>query len=189
MAKSKEPAQVYQLKISLPEIRPPVWRRVRVTDCTLATLHRIIQRCMGWADCHLHEFEIGRERLGDPIQWADDFGGEIGNEGKVKLSQLAGHGVKKFTYTYDFGDNWEHVVQVEKVLDAEPGVRYPRCLAGKRACPPEDCGGSWGYGEFLEAIQDSEHEEHEDMTEWIGREFDPEAFAVEVVNKDLRTSG
>jgi hypothetical protein len=155
MAKSKAASLVYQLKITLRDIKPPVWRRVQVKDCTLAQLHDIIQTCMGWDDAHLHEFEIGGERYGDPLQWQDDFGGEmeVGNEGKVKLSQVVDQGLKKFGYVYDMGDNWGHTIQVEKVLDAEPGVRYPRCVAGKRACPPEDCGGPWGYGDFLQAIQ------------------------------------
>jgi hypothetical protein len=113
MAKSKEPPQVYQLKITLKNIRPPVWRRVQVKDCTLAKLHDIIQTCMGWNDYHLHEFEIGEERYGDPLQWQDDFGGEleVKNEGKVKLGQLVARGVKKFAYTYDMGDTWQHAIQ------------------------------------------------------------------------------
>ena len=84
------------------------------------------------------------------------------------------------------GDNWDHTIQVEKMLAAEPGVRYPRCIAGKRACPPEDCGGPWGYGDFLDAIQNPKHERHEEMLEWVGGEFDPEAFDIEAVNEELR---
>jgi hypothetical protein len=188
MAKSKAARQVYQLKITLRGIKPPVWRRVQVKDGTLAGLHDVIQTCMGWDDYHLHEFDIGGERYGDPRQWQDDFGGEmeVGNEGKVKLSQLVARGVKKFTYVYDMGDNWEHTLQVEKVLEAEPGVRYPRCVAGKRACPPEDCGGPWGYGDILDAIQDPSHERHAELLEWVGGEFDPEAFDTEAVNEELR---
>jgi hypothetical protein len=191
MAKSKAGGQVYQLKITLRHIRPPVWRRVRVKDCTLAEVHDIIQICMGWDDYHLHEFDIGGERYGDPRQWQDGFGGEmeVGNEGKVKLSQITAHGDKKFGYVYDMGDTWEHTIQVEKVLDAEAGVRYPRCVAGKRACPPEDCGGPWGYGDFLEALQNPKYERHEELLEWVGGEFDPEAFDVEAVNEELRPSG
>jgi Plasmid pRiA4b ORF-3-like protein len=187
MAK-KQPAQVYLLKITLQHIKPPVWRRVQVKDCTLAKLHDIIQACMGWDDYHLHEFEIGGERYGDPAQWRDDFGGEmeVGNEGKVKLSQLVAQGVKKVKYTYDMGDTWEHLIQIEKVVEAEKGVRYPRCIDGKRACPPEDCGGPWGYGDFLDAIQNPRHERHEELLEWVGGEFDPEAFDIDAVNEELR---
>src|SRR3954451_3319534 len=107
---------------------------------------------------------------------------ETEDERTVRLSQVVGGGIKTFTYTYDFGDNWEHTIQVEKTPAAEPGVRYPRCLAGKRACPPEDCGGPWGYGDFLEAVRNPEHEQPEDMKEWVGGEFDPEAFDIEAVN-------
>jgi hypothetical protein len=183
MAKTKDAGSIYQLKVALRDIRPPVWRRVQVKDCTLAKLHDVIQTCMGWDGYHLHAFEIGGEQYGEPDP---DGMLEGGDERKVRLSQIVAQGFKKFTYTYDFGDNWEHLIQVEKVLDAEPGVRYPRCLAGKRACPPEDCGGPWGYGSFLEAISNPSHPEHEDMVEWVGGEFDPEAFDIEAVNEELR---
>jgi hypothetical protein len=188
MAKTKQTGDVYQLKITLQRIKPPVWRRVVVKDCTLAKLHDIIQTVMGWEDYHLHEFEIGGERYGDPAQWEDDFGGdmEVASERKVKLSQLAGKGVKKFRYTYDLGDSWDHQIQIEKVLAPEAGVGNPRCTGGARACPPEDCGGAWGYGDFLEAIKNPNHEQHEELLEWIGGNFDPEAFDSEAVNKLLR---
>ncbi len=183
MAKAKSAGEVYQLKVTLKSITPPVWRRVQVQDCTLAKLHDIFQTCMGWTGSHLHAFEIGGEEYGAP----DPTGMlETEDERKVKLSQFVAGGVKKFTYTYDFGDSWEHVIQVEKTLPAEPGVRYPRCTDGKRACPPEDCGGPWGYGDFLEAIQNPKHEEHEELLEWVGGEFDPEKFDVDAVNKQLR---
>jgi hypothetical protein len=183
MAKSKGTDQVYQLKITMRDIKPPIWRRVQVKDCSLSQLHDIVQTCMGWTNSHLHAFEIGGEQYSEP----DPTGMmETEDERKVRLSLVVAGGIKKFSYTYDFGDNWEHVIQVEKTLPAEPGVRYPRCTDGKRACPPEDCGGSWGYGDFLEAIQNPEHEEHEDMTEWIGGEFDPEKFDLEEVNAELR---
>jgi Plasmid pRiA4b ORF-3-like protein len=187
MAK-KQLAQVYQVKILLQHIKPPIWRRVQVKDCSLAKLHDIIQSCMGWDDYHLHDFEIGGERYGDPAQWQDGFGDEleVGNEGKVKLSQLAARGIKKFQYTYDMGDTWQHLIQIEKPLPSEAGVRYPRCIDGKRACPPEDCGGPWGYGDFLEAIGDPKNERHEDLREWVGGEFDPEHFDIEKINEELR---
>jgi hypothetical protein len=183
MAKTKEPAQIYELKITIQDIKPPIWRRVQVTDCSLAKLHDIIQTCMGWDGCHLHAFEIGGEQYGEPDP---DGMMETEDERKAKLSQVVARGFKKFSYVYDFGDNWDHIIQVEKVLPAEPGVRYPRCMDGKRACPPEDCGGPWGYGDFLEAIHNPEHAEHEDMLEWVGSKFDPEKFNIEAVNRKLR---
>ena len=177
---------VYQLKVTLDGVRPPIWRRVLVKDCTLAVLHDVIQIGMGWGGYHLHVFEIGDEQYGAPDQWQDDMGGnDVGNEGKVKLSQIVGRGVKKFHYEYDMGDGWRHTIQVEKTLPAEAGVRYPHCVGGKRACPPEDCGGPWGYGDFLEAVQDPQHPEHEERREWIGGDFDPEAFDLEAVNRQL----
>ncbi len=179
---------IYPLKITLQHVQPPVWRQVETADCSLATLHDLIQVSMGWENAHLHEFEIGRERFGDPMQWEGGFGSEleVGDEGKVRLSQLVAAGIKKFRYVYDMGDTWEHVIQIAKPGAAEPGARYPRCVAGERACPPEDCGGPWGYGDFLDAIQDPNHEQHEDMVEWIGGGFDPEKFDVDAVNKELK---
>jgi hypothetical protein len=183
VAKTKEPGVIYQLKITLRDIKPPVWRRVQVEDCTLAKLHEVIQTCMGWSNSHLHAFEVGGEQYGEPDP---DGMMETEDERRLKLSQVVARGFQKFSYTYDFGDNWEHTIQVEKVLDPEPGVRNPRCIAGKRACPPEDCGGPWGYAEFLEAIQNPGHEQHEEMLEWVGGEFDPEAFDIDAVNEGLR---
>ena len=106
-----------------------------------------------------------------------------------KLSQIASEGPSRFTYQYDFGDDWEHVVDVEKALPPEPKVKYPRCIAGKRACPPEDCGGAYGYEAFLEAIEDRNHEEHKEMLEWVGGKFDPEAFDINRVNRLLQRLG
>jgi len=179
MAKSKDTGVVYQLKITLRDIKPPVWRRVLVKDCTLTRLHDVIQTCMGWSDSHLHAFEIGGEQYGEPDP---DGTMETEDARRVQLSQIVAQGYKKFAYVYDFGDNWDHTIQVEKVLAPEPGVRYPCCIAGKRACPPEDCGGPPGYDDFLEAIRNPSNPEHEDMLEWIGGEFDPEAFDIEAVN-------
>jgi hypothetical protein len=180
-------ATVYQLKITLNDIRPPVWRRVLTRDCTLARLHDIIQVVMGWEDYHLHLFEIGGENYGDPRQWSNEFADEQDtlNERKLKLSQIVAQGVRKFTYEYDMGDSWRHTIMVEKTVPADRGLKYPRCVDGRRACPPEDCGGPWGYGDFVEAIQDPKHEQHEELLEWVGGEFDPEAFDPEAVNEEL----
>jgi hypothetical protein len=185
MAKAKAPGQIYQLKITLKDIQPPVWRRVQVKDCTLSRLNAIIQTSMGWDGYHLHVFQVGGEEYGEPDP---DGMMEYESSRRVKLSQLMAQGIKKFTYTYDFGDNWEHTIQIEKTLPAEPGVHYPRCIDGQRACPPEDCGGPWGYQDFLEAVKNPEHSEHEEMLEWAGGEFDPEAFDPAAVNAELGAS-
>jgi hypothetical protein len=179
---------VYQLKITLNHIRPPIWRRIQTKDCTLGGLHDLIQSVMRWDGYHLHEFEAGQQRFGAPEQLEDDVWGdepEMGNEDEVKLSQLVQRGVKKIGYVYDFGDTWEHTITVEKMVPSEPGVQYPRCIAGARACPPEDCGGPWRYPYFLEAIQNPKHKEHDEMLDWVGGEFDPEEFDLEAVNEEL----
>lgn len=175
---------IYQLKIILKDFRPPIWRRVQVTsDTTLGKLHQIIQSVMGWTNSHLHAFLVQGVEYGQP-QPEYDF--NVRNERTVKLSSVVTGEKFKFLYTYDMGDSWEHEILVEKALPADPQMRYPVCLTGKRACPPEDCGGVWGYAEFLEAIQQLDHPEHESMLEWIGGTFDPSAFNLDEVNQQLK---
>ena len=178
---------IHQLKITLRYVRPPVWRRVLVpSEMRLSDLHDVIQIAMGWEDSHLHQFEVGETYYALPDPEEDDFwGSRSEDEAKVKLRDVAPRGKDKLRYDYDFGDGWEHSIVVEKVLPREKGRRYPVCLAGRRACPPEDCDGSHGYGNLLEALQDPKHPDHEDLTEWIGGEFDPEAFDLEAVNELL----
>ena len=180
--KSAAAAAVYELKITLAGVNPPVWRRVEVRDCSLAELHRVIQRAMGWEFSHLYSFEVGKRQYGDPNM----LDGAEGDDGDICLSDLVESRTKKFSYTYDFGDDWEHEIKIEKTLAAESKVKYPRCTDGARACPPEDCGGAWGYDSFLAAVRDPKHEQHNDMLEWCGGKFDPEAFDVERVNKALK---
>jgi len=175
---------VYQLKATLQDIKPPIWRRIQVTsDTNLFKLHRILQVVMGWEDSHLHQFVVGQARYSLPDS---ESGLDVRNEKKVKLSEVT-PGVKKtFTYEYDFGDSWLHDILVEKLLEPEPGVRYPLCLQGERAGPPEDCGGVWGYESFVEAIRDSQHPDHEYLLEWAGGHFNPEAFDLESINRELK---
>jgi hypothetical protein len=178
MATSKS---VYQLKITLAHIQPAVWRGVEVKDCSLSKLSDVIQAVMGWEGYHMWSFEIGGEEYGE-----DPTGElELANAKKAKLSGVVASGIKKFRYVYDFGDDWEHLIEVEKVLDAEPKVKYPRCVAGARACPPEDIGGPWGYASFCDAIKNPKHEDHDEMLEWIGGNFDPEVFEIDSVNQEL----
>lgn len=174
---------IYQLKITLKHSRPPIWRRIQVKgDTKLGKLHRIVQEAMGWTDSHLHAFRIGRAVYGVPDP---DFITDIENERSIRLDKIAAEG-STFIYEYDFGDGWEHDIKVEKILNAEPNVHYPVCLAGKRACPPEDCGGVPGYEYLLEILSDPKHEEYEERREWLGEEFDPEAFDIDGVNQALR---
>lgn len=166
--------RVYQLKATIVGTKPAVWRRVVVSEeTTLARLHEILQAAFGWWDCHLHEFEVGKDRYG--IDDGESWGEPPKDEGRARLGRLVQEG-SSFVYFYDFGDDWRHKLVVEKVRPAEPGEKVPACVGGRRACPPEDCGGVWGYEEFLAAIADPGHEEHEAKLEWVGRPFDPEAF-------------
>jgi hypothetical protein len=175
-------ALVYQIKVTLAGIEPPIWRRIQVPgDVTLAGLHDILQAVMGWWDYHLHQFTVRTEIYGVPH--LDDWT-EVKDEREVRLSQIA-HEESQFVYEYDFGDGWAHLLEVEKVLEAQPGQRYPVCLEGERATPPEDVGGIWGYELYLEAMQDPDHPEHEEYLEWRG-EFDPDAFDLKDVNRALR---
>ena len=175
---------VYQIKVTLKGSRPPIWRRIQVTsETTLARLHRILQRVMGWEDYHLYQFMVGGMEYSDPKVLEEMEGHDAR---RVTLGTLV-RGVKsKFLYEYDFGDRWEHEILVEKILPRDEGKSYPLCLAGKRACPPEDCGGIWGYGDFVKAIRDPKHHEHEEMLEWVGGEFDPDVFDLDEVNRELQ---
>jgi Plasmid pRiA4b ORF-3-like protein len=176
---------VYQLKVTLADLEPPIWRRIEVPDVTLGELHDILQVVMGWHDSHMHQFIVDGTYYGQIMP--DGFDLEIKDEDGVLLSQVIGDQKKaRFVYEYDFGDSWQHEIVVEKTLEPEPKVHYPRCVEGARACPPEDCGGSWGYVDFLEAMADPKHENHRDMKEWIGGKFDPEKFSSVAVNRALK---
>jgi hypothetical protein len=171
--------RIFQFKITLKDSQPPVWRRIQVKDCTLDKLHDHIQTAMGWTNSHLHHFKLGKQFYGDPDLMQENFD-EFGYEDSTitKLSDILPKTGKRFrfAYEYDFGDSWWHDVLFEGCLRAERGKQYPVCVEGERACPPEDVGGVWGYQEFLEAITDPDHERHEELREWIGGRFDPEAF-------------
>ena len=191
MAQTKKTsdAPVFQVKITLEGSKPPIWRRLLVpSDVTLSKLHRIIQAAMGWWESHLHQFIVGETYYGETSPEYDDWQ-EMRNERRVKLHQIAAGEGARFRYEYDFGDDWLHQVTVEKVLPADPEMRLPLCLKGKRSCPPEDVGGVWGYENFLEAIRTPDHPEHAEYLEWIGGEFDAEAFDLDAVNARLRGLG
>jgi hypothetical protein len=181
-SKRADDSPVFQLKVTLKYSKPPIWRRIQVRgSATLARLHLILQVAMGWTDSHLHVFDVGGVPYGMPDpEW------EAKDERRVKLGQVVAQPKDRLTYLYDMGDNWTHEIVVEKVLPPEPGVRYPICLAGRRACPPEDIGGMWGYEGFLEALRDPNHEEHESLLEWVGGDFNPATFNLEPVNRELK---
>lgn len=184
---------VYQFKITLKDTKPPIWRRIQVTSkYSFWDLHVAIQDAMGWTDCHMHEFTVKY-----PLSRSEFCFGVPDEESDFELDKttLPGwkHKISKYInlmhptceYIYDFGDNWRHKVELEDILPVEEGVIYPRCLKGKRACPPEDCGGPWGYQELLEVLSDPDNGEYEDSKVWIesfkGWPFDPELFDPEEV--------
>lgn len=165
-----------QVKIKLRGVSgPPVWRRLQVrADMSLELLHESILAAFGWAGYHMHAFQSGPERFGSPDS-------ELGftDERAVSLGELIGDVGDRLLYTYDFGDDWEHEIVVEELLDADPEVRYPVLVAAKGACPPEDCGGPWGYAELKEILADPAHERHQEMLDWLGLDdasaFEPKA--------------
>jgi len=180
-------AKIYQIKVTLDGSKPPIWRRIQVrSDVSLEKLHYILQAVMGWTNSHLHQFIVGGISFGEPHP---DYGDSMQDERRMRLKQITTSEGFKFHYEYDFGDSWMHTLLVEKVLEPEPGQQYPVCIKGKGACPPEDVGGMWGYYNFLEALGDPNHAEHEMYLEWIGGEFDPQEFDLEETNEILRGLG
>jgi len=191
---------VYQFKITLKGIRPPIWRRIQVPDTyTFWDLHVAIQDAMGWYDMHLHSFDIKDSKTGQTFEISTPEEEEEEGEspiilflGRLKILRERNQKIadwfspenKTANYTYDFGDGWEHSVRFEKVLLKEEGVTYPKCVTGKRACPPEDSGGPWGYQQILDVLKDPKHEEYADIVEWVGYEFDPEEFSCADVGFD-----
>ena len=175
---------IYQFKVALIGITPPIWRRVQVTgDYTLAQLHRVLQVVIGWESYHLYMFRMGSKKYGPPDpNGVDDLG--MVDAKRIRLAAVMPRVGTTFTYVYDYGDDWEHELLLEAILMPEPGVTYPRCLAGERRCPPEDVGGIRGYADYLEAMFDPNHAEHEERMMWRGP-FDAEEFSVEKVNQEL----
>jgi len=174
---------VFQVKVTLAGSEPPIWRRVQTKDCSLAQLHGLIQHVMGWENEHLYQFEVGEDCYTD-LNMAPGF--DERDAGETKLRHLVENGHTRMVYLYDFGDHWEHLVEVEETLPPVPGTRYPCCFDGERSCPPEDCGGIWGYADMLDTLADPDHPEREETLEWVGKKFNPEAFDPAGVNRRLR---
>jgi len=175
---------IYQLKVTLKYIRPPVWRRFLIASSThLKDVHMVLQVVMGWMNSHLHDFATGNEIYGVPDE---EFFSEMKDESKFRLDQLLKQEKERLIYTYDYGDNWEHEVLLEKILPFKHDIKLPVCIKGKRACPPEDVGGVPGYAMFLEAIKDPIHPEYEEMLDWAGGDFDAEHFDLDEINRMLR---
>jgi len=176
---------IYRLKVTLRDIRPPIWRRVEVPGhVSLHSLHEILNEAMGWWDSHLHDFEIDGVEYTVPDEDMDpDRPAE--DDRRWRLDAVVTEPGRRFTYRYDFGDDWRHEVIVEAIGEPVAGVFYPRVTKGRRRCPPEDCGGPWGYGDFLVTLADSSHTEHDSMIEWVGGAFDPEELSIESINEAL----
>lgn len=181
---------VYQFKISLKGIKPSIWRRIQVPGTySFWDFHVAIQDVFGWLDYHLHHFEIInpktsiKEEIGIPADegWEEM---DILPGWELKISRYFSENNKKANYLYDYGDCWEHNVQLEKILSRNPNSNYPICVAGKRACPPEDCGGTSGYADFLEIIMNPSHEQYEEILDWVGGHFDPEHFNINEIEFD-----
>lgn len=180
--------RIYQLRISIVDISPEIWRRIQVRECTLERLHEHIQLAYGWWNYHLHQFMVGDRRYGDPWLLDDGFGDfEIEDSTQTKLRDIVPEDGRRFrfNYQYDFGDGWVFEILFEGCLEAKKGERYPICLEGERACPPEDVGGVGGYFEYCEAMADPTHEDHQDLMAWRGP-YDPEAFDPVKTTKKMR---
>jgi hypothetical protein len=183
-------APVYQLKVVLAESKPAIWRRIQVPgNANLGWLHAVLQVTMGWTNSHLHHFLTAETRYSDPRNNEDMSTGEEAyrDEAKATLTQAAPDEGTQFSYEYDFGDSWGHQVTVEKILQPDAAAAtVALCLEGARACPPEDCGGVWGYERLLKILKNRKHPEHRSMMEWLGRPFDSEVFDAAKTNTWLR---
>jgi hypothetical protein len=185
--KTAEPVQwSWQLRVELLEITPRIWRRLVVPEnIRLPALHRVLQASLGWTDSHLHQFNITGKRYAAPNpEWADELG-QL-DERRVVLHKALGHDSRCFDYLYDFGDGWHHIVILEEQHPSSSG--HPtaiRCIDGENACPPEDVGGTHGYAQFLAAIADPRHEEHEQYLTWVGGRFDPTRIDLTAINHVL----
>jgi len=187
MAKAPPPEEkVVSLKVTLRGPRPPIWRRLLMPkDATLADLHEAIQAAMPWQNAHLHMFRVGEHSFGDTGMF-DGLDDELEDERAMTLKALLIRRVKRFAYVYDLGDDWDHDILIEGEKPMEKGRAYPACTGGRRAAPPEDCGGPWGYLELLEALENPDDPNHAETLDWLGGSFDPAAFSVKEAEAALR---
>ncbi len=171
---------IYELKITLEDVEPQVWRRFRADPlCTLPLLHLIIQAVMGWKNHHLHRFEAHGTRYGmrHPELEPDGL-----DERRHRLGSLVKAPGQSFNYIYDFGDQWTHAVVLERMLERNRSLVHPKCIAGENACPPEDVGGSYGYRKLQLMLANPDLKEYAEVREWVGRAFDPGRFELDYQN-------
>lgn len=184
MGKEKSmPRQIYQIQVVLNNTKPKIWRRLLVnSDTLLVDFHRIIQTTMGWTNSHLHRFYDGKTDYAPKEFEIED----CKNSRTIKLNTILKKEKSKILYEYDFGDGWNHDIILEKIIRDEVIEQIPRCIKGNGHCPPEDCGGPWGFNELLQVIANPKHEDYESMVEWIGEKFDPDYFDIEEINQNLK---
>jgi hypothetical protein len=173
--------QFFQIKITLNDIKPPIWRRILVApEIKLDKLHDVLQIVMGWTNSHLHQFKTPLGDIADPAFELE----EAKSSKKTTLQSVLPGPNSHIIYEYDFGDSWEHQILLENVVELDDPV-LAVCLEGARAYPPEDCGGPWDYANLCTILKNPRHPEYKSMNEWLGFRFDPEAFDVEAINKQL----
>jgi hypothetical protein len=171
-------ATIYRIHISLRDIEPLIWRRVELSNRTsLKQLHEILQLVMGWQNCHMHQFQKGKQRYGI-VDRSDPFDADTLPEAQYTLADVLPGKGSKLLYWYDFGDDWFHEIKLESTLAPDPTANYPRLVDGARSCPPEDCGGPFGYENLLLILKNKKHPEHRGMSAWLGSDFDPEDFPI-----------
>ena len=182
MAPTATSSRLFRVKVTLKGIKPPIWRRLLIQDtASLSDLHEAIQVVIGWTGYHLYQFDICGGYYGNPKMVEG-----VSSDARMKLANLFKDGVRRFTYTYDFGDDWDHTVFIECDQPKLDGQFYPLCVGGNRNGPPEDCGGPWGYQELLDILANPDHPEHEERSEWLGgREIHPEMFDLNGINAKL----
>lgn len=185
--KEEDEKEIVQLRISLKGIKPEIWRRILIRDnITFHKLHKIIQKIMSWQDYHLYQFPIAGLQITAPYDDIEDVDEEIADSRKTYIGDWLVEGAN-LDYVYDFGDNWKHKIIIEKFLKPEKSKKYPNCIDGERACPPEDCGGTGGYERFLEILKTGKDPwggNPEELKAWL-RDWDPEKFDLEEINKKL----
>lgn len=188
IAHIKETEEILQLKISLKNAKPPIWRRILIEkEFSFEDLHNVIQDVMGWGNAHLYEFSDPNIRIGEIFEHDNDdfFDNVKSDSATIAIGDYFQRLKQKITYTYDFGDSWDHQIIVEKFLKKDNNIDYPMCIKGKNNCPPEDCGGIWGFYNMLEIIQDENNPENKETIAWIGEDYDFEYFNLEETNERL----
>jgi hypothetical protein len=177
--------KIFRLKVTLGDTTPPVWRRLLLpAETRLGQVHRVLQDAMGWTDSHLHCFETAFGRYG--MAGVEEDTDDLKDERRVKLSTVLPTKGARLLYRYDYGDDWEHLVELEDILEPDRRHQYPLCTGGARACPPEDCGGTSGYEELVRVLKSPKDEEHDSMLTWLGGYYDPSSFDANAVNRAFR---